>query len=122
MAAAAAGRAEDEQVVALLEPAVAGDKRDDLGLRDHRHGVEVEGVEGLARRQAGLCEMALDAAAGALGDLVLCERGEEAGGGPDVLDRGQAQVAEQEGEAGGVDGIGRGHAEASSTGAAASAS
>jgi hypothetical protein len=61
----------------------------------------------------------LDAAAGALGDLVLGERGEEAGGGPalpvgalgeagpDVLDGRQAQVAEQETEAGGVDGVGR---------------
>ncbi len=127
-------RAEDEEVVALIEPAVAGDQRHDLGLGDHRYGVEVEGVEALAGRQARLGEVALDTASGALGDLVLGERGEEAGrgpafpvgalgeAGPDVLDCRQAQVAEQETEAGGVDGIGRIHAEASSAGAAASPS
>ena len=82
---AAAGRAEHEEVVALLEPAVAGDERHDLGLGDHRHGVEVEAVEGLAGRQARLGEMALDAAAGALGELVLGQRREEAGGGPALL-------------------------------------
>ena len=118
MALAAAGRAEQEQVGALLEPAVAGGERHDLGLGDHRHGVEVEGVEGLAGRQAGLGEMALDAAAVAFGELVLGERGEEAGGGPaflvglfgelrpDELDGGQAQLVEQQAEAGGVDGGG----------------
>ena len=128
MALAAAGRAEQEQVGALREPAVAGDERHDLGLGDHRHGVEVEGVEGLAGRQARLGEVALDAAAVALGELVLGEGGEEAGGGPallvgalgearpDVLDRRQAQLVEQNAEAGGVDGIGRGHAGAPSGG------
>jgi hypothetical protein len=69
-------------------------------------------------RQARLGEVAGDAPAGALGELVLGEGGEEAGGGPalpvgalgearpDVGDRRQAQVAEQQAEAGGVDGIG----------------
>ena len=78
--------------------------------------------------------MALDAAAGALGELVLGQGGEEAGGGPallvgalgeagpDVLDRRQAQLAQQEAEAGLVDGIGRGHAGAPSAGAAVSTS
>ena len=42
-------------------------------------------VEGLAGRQARLGEVALDAAAGALGDLVLGQGGEEAGGGPALL-------------------------------------
>ena len=62
--------------------------------------------------------MAGDAPAGAFGELV---GGEEAGGGPallvgalgearpDVGDRRQAQVAEQQAEAGGVDGIGGVH-------------
>ena len=75
------------------------------GLGHHGHGVEVESVERLAGRQSGLGEVALDAAAGALCDLVFGERGEEAGGGPallvgafgeggpDMLDRGQAQIA-----------------------------
>jgi len=38
--------------------------------------------------------------------------------GPDVLDAGQAQLAEQKAEAGFVDGVGRGHAGAPSAGAA----
>jgi len=75
-----------------------------------------------------------DAPAGAFGELVLGQRREEAGGGPallvgalgeggpDMLDGGQAQIAEQQTEAGGVDGVGRGHAPAPSVGAAVSAS
>ena len=85
MALSAAGRAEQQQVGAFLEPAVTGGERHDLGLGDHRHGVEVEGVEGLARQQAGLGEMALDAAAVAFGQFVFGEGGEEAGGGPAFL-------------------------------------
>ena len=119
MALAAAGRAEQQEVGALVEPAVAGGERHDLGLGDHRHGVEVEGVEGLAGRQPRFGEMALDAAAAALGDLVLGERRQEAGGRPallvgslgevrpDQLDGGQAQLVEQPGSRRrGVDGIG----------------
>ena len=134
MALAPAGRAEQQQVGAAIEPAIAGDQRHDLGFRDRRHGLELEGVERLAGRQTGLGEVALDAASGALGDLVLGQGGEEAGGGPallvgalgeagpDGLDRGQAQVAEQEAEAGLVDGAGRAHAAPSSAEAAMSAS
>ena len=135
MALAATWRAEHEQVVALLEPAVAGDQRHDLGLGDHRDGVEVEAVEALAGRQARLGEVALDAAALALGEFVLGEGDEEPGGGPallvgalseagpDVLDGGQAQLGEQKAQAGLVDGIGGGHADApSSAGAAVSTS
>jgi len=74
-----------------------------MGFGDHRHGGEVEAVEGLAGQQPGLDEMAFDAAPVALGDLMFGERGEEAGGGPALLvgtlgeagpslpDRGQAQ-------------------------------
>ncbi len=66
--------------------------------------------------------MAFDAATFALGELMLGEGDQEAPGGPtllvgalgeagpDVLDGGQAQFAEQEAETGLVDGIGRGHA------------
>ena len=122
MALAAAGRAEQQQIGALVQPAIAGGERHDLRLADHRHGLEVEGVEGLAGGQPGFGEMALDAAAAALGDLVLGERGEEAGGGPAFLvgllgelgphqlDGGQAQLGEQQLDAGGVDRIGRRHA------------
>ena len=56
-----------------------------MRLGDHRHDVEVEAVEGLAGQQPRLDEMALDATAVAFGDLVLGERGEEAGGGPAFL-------------------------------------
>ena len=102
------GGPNSSRLAPLSEPAVAGGERHDLGLGDHRHGVEVEAVERLARRQARFGEMALDAAAAALGDLVLGERGEEAGGGPallvgllgelgpDQLDGGQAQLGEEE--------------------------
>jgi hypothetical protein len=126
MALSAARRAEDEEVVALLEPAVAGDQRHDPGPGEHRHGGEVEAVEGLAGRQAGFCQMALDAAALTLGEFVLGEGHEEAGGGPaflvgafgeagpDVPDGGQAQLAEQQAEARLVDRIGRAHAGAPS--------
>jgi len=134
MTFAATRGTEDEQVVTLLEPAVAGDERHDLGLRERRDGIEVEAVKGLAGKQARFGEVALDAAAAAFGDLVFCERGEEPGSGPallvgtlgeagpDMLDARQAQVAEQETETGFIDRVCRGHAETPSTGAAARAS
>ena len=80
MALAGAWRAEDQAVGALGEPCVAGSERVDLGLGDHRHGVEVEGGEGLAGEQPGLPEVAFDTPPVALGELVLDQRGEEAGG------------------------------------------
>ena len=69
-----------------------------------------------------LGEMPLDAAAAAVGHLVLGERREEAGGrpallvglrgelGPHQLDAGQAQLAQQQFDAGGVDGVVARHA------------
>ena len=72
----------------------------------------------LAWKQAGVGEMALDATPIALGDLVLGEGGEEAGGRPAFLvgafgkgcpplfDGRQPQVGEDEVEAGGVEGLG----------------
>ena len=117
-----AGWAEQEQVGALGEPAVAGGHRYDLGLGDHRHGVEVEAVEGLSGRQSRLGEMALDAAPVSFCELMLGDRREEARGlpaflvglvgelRPDELDRGKAQLAEHDAEARGVDGGGRPHA------------
>ena len=82
MALARAWRAKDQAVGSLVEPAVAGGQRRDLGLRYHRHGVEVEGGEALAREQLGLPEMALDAPSVALGEFVLDEGCEEACCGP----------------------------------------
>jgi hypothetical protein len=122
VALAPARRAEHENVGAALEPAVSGDQRHDLGLGDRRHGCELEGVEGLSARQPGLGEVTLDAAAGPFGELDLGQGGEQARGGPallvgplrearpDGLDRREAQVTEQQAEAGFVDRIGRAHA------------
>jgi hypothetical protein len=113
---------EGDQIGAFLQPAVAGGERPDLRLADHRHSVEVEGLERLADRQPGLAEMTLDAAAAALGHLVLGESGEEAGGGPallvrlrgdigpDELDGGQSQLGQEQFDPRGVNGIARLHA------------
>ena len=85
MALAAAGRAEQQDIGALFEPAVAGGERHHLRLADHRHGLEVEGGERLAGGQSRLGKMPLDAAAAAVGHLVLGERGQEAGRRPAFL-------------------------------------
>ena len=118
-----AGRPETQKIGPFIQPGVAGGQRLDLRLGDHRHGGEVEGVEGLARRQSGLFEMALEAAAAALDHLLFGQRGEEAGGGPalfvgrrgergpDELDARQPQLAQQKVDASGVDfSLGRSHA------------
>ncbi len=111
MAFTTARRTEQDEVGALLEPAIAGAQGHDLGLGDHRHGIEGEAVQGLACGQMGLCQVAFDPAAIAFGEFVLGERGEEPAGGPsllvrlggevspDVLDGGQAQFVEHEAEA-----------------------
>ena len=59
-------------------PAPGHDQRHDLGLANHGHGVEIEAFQGLARGQAGLVEVACDAAPGPLGNLVFGQGGEEA--------------------------------------------
>ena len=113
-----AGRAKEQNIGTLIEPAVASGKRHDLRLADHGHGVEVEGVERFARRQLGASEMPLDAAATAIGDLVFGECREKAGGWPTLLVRTygqigphqlhgrQAQLGEQQLDAYSVGGIG----------------
>jgi hypothetical protein len=53
--------------------------------RDHRHGVEGKGVDGLAGWEAGFEEMPLDAPAITLGDLVFGEGGEQARSRPGFL-------------------------------------
>ena len=106
------------QIGAFVDPAVAGADRHDMGLGDHRHRVEVEAVEGFSGQQLRLDEMARETATVAFGDLVFGERGEEAGGGPTLLvrplgesgpallDRGQTQFVEDQGEPGAVDALG----------------
>ena len=108
MTLAPAWRAYQDQIGALVEPAVTGDERVDMRLGHHGDDVEVEVGQGLAGRQPGLGEVTLEAPASALGDLLLGEGGEESRGGPpfligalgqrlpDGLDGGQAQLGEHE--------------------------
>jgi len=60
MALAPAGRAKEQDIGTLIKPAVSEGERHDLRLVDYRHGVEVKGVERLARRQSRAGEMPLD--------------------------------------------------------------
>ena len=118
MALAGAGRAKHETVGALVEPAVTGGERHDLGLCEHRHGLEVEGGKALARQQPGLPEMAFDTPSVAFGELVFGEGCEEAGGRPalgigalgealpELVDRRQAEIGEHQGELDGIDLVG----------------
>lgn len=125
MALAATRRAEQQDVRSLGEPAIAGGDRHDLCLGDHRHGVEVKAAERLSRWQPRLGEMALDAAAIALGKFVLGNRGQEARRWPpflvgpfgkirrEDLDGRQSEFIEQRAEPGCVDGEGVSHAASS---------
>lgn len=111
-----AWRPECQNVVAALQPCVALGQGHEMGLAEAGHEGEVEAIEGLAGRQAGLGEMALDAALFALGQFQFCECREQAGSrpgflvgaraefGPEPCDGGQAQGGEQRGQLGGVDG------------------
>ena len=130
MRLAAARSADKNQIGAFADPAVSGADRHHVRLGDHRHGIEVEAVEGLSRQQLGLDEMARQAATVAFGDLVFGKCCQEACGGPALLvgalgkirpillDRGQAEIVEHQHEPGPVDILG--HA-ASPQGEAASA-
>ena len=114
----AARSADQEQVGTLFDPAVAGADRQDVGLGDHRHGVEVEAIEGLAWQQLGLGEMACEPPAVPLGDLVLGQCGQQARrrpaflvrplgkARPVLLDRGQAQIVEHQRKSGGINVLG----------------
>jgi hypothetical protein len=66
---------------------VGGDEGMDLGLGEHRHGIEVELLEGFSGRQVRFAEMTLDAPSGALGEFVLGQAGEQACRGPALLSR-----------------------------------
>ena len=122
MRLSASWRPKQYQVGAVLDPAVTGGERHDMRFTDHRHGVEVEGVECFARRQPGFIEMTLDPAPGAFGRLVFGECREEARGRPtllvgtrgevrpDDLYGGQPEIGEGQGVAGRVDRIGGLHA------------
>ena len=122
MALARAGRAEQQEIGALFEPAIACGQRHHLCLADHGHDLEVEAGEGFTHGQPCFSKVTLDTAATAIGDLVLGERGKEASCrpaflvgllgelGPHQLDGGQAQVGEQQLDTRRVDRTGRFHA------------
>ena len=110
MTLAGAGRPEQDQIGAPAQPGIAGGQRHDLGLADHRDGLEVEGIECLAGRQPGFGQMAFDAASAALGHLMLGQGGKETCRWPALFDGGKSQLGEEQRETGGVDGIGRFHA------------
>jgi hypothetical protein len=87
-----------------------------LGFADHGDGTEVEAVERLSGGQARFGEMAFDAPPEAIGHFMLGQGGEESRSRPafligllckfrpDQLDARQAQFAEQQFDARGVDG------------------
>jgi hypothetical protein len=118
----AARWAEEQDVGTLLQPGIARRQRHDLGFRDHWHGLEVECGECLAGGQTRLGEMALHAAATAVGHFVLGQRCQEAGCrpaflvgllgklGPPQFDSGQPQLAQQEFNPRGINGVGCRHA------------
>src|ERR1039457_2498735 len=122
----ASGSTDQQQIGAFADPTVACAKRQDMRLRDHRHRVEVEAVEGFSWQQLRLDKMARETAAVAFGDLVLGERGQEAGGrptflvrplsedGPVLFDRGQAELVEDQCEPGTVDALGHDRSPSSS--------
>ena len=85
MALAATRIADEYQVGTLVEPAVAGDQRVDMGLGDHGDDVELEVGQRLARRQPGFRQMAFEAPSGALGDLLFDQGREQSGRRPSFL-------------------------------------
>jgi len=60
---ARAWRPEQQQVLALFQPSVAGGQCCHARAAQHGHVVELEAVEGLVRRQARIGQVTLDAAA-----------------------------------------------------------
>ena len=117
MRLAAAGRPEQQQVGSLIEPAVAGAQRRHLRFGDHRHGFEVEVLQCFAGQQLRFAEMAFDAPPIAFGNLVFGQRHQQAGRRPaflvgalgellpQVFDRRQPQLVQQQRQACGVDGL-----------------
>ena len=93
-----------------------------MGFADYRDGLEVEGVEGLAGRQPGFGEMAFQAAATALGNLMFGQCCQKTPGRPaflvglgskrglDVFDGRQPQLSKEQLDASGIAGIGGSHA------------
>src|SRR5947209_7350412 len=122
MALAAARRPEEQQIGAVVEPGVTGGERHYLGFADHRDGLKVKGVEGLAWRQPGFSEVAFEPAPAAFGNLMFGQCCQEAScrpaflvglggkGSPDQFYRGQPQLGEKQLDTGSVARVGRSHA------------
>ena len=120
MAFPTAGRSEEEEVGALAEREVPGREGHHLGLGEHGDGGELEVGEALAGEQPGVAQMPLDPPAGALGEFVLGQRGEEARRRPalrirplaellpQLLHGGQAQFAQHQAQLDPVHPHGRG--------------
>ena len=85
MALAAARWPKQQQIGAIVQPGVTRGKRHDLGFADHRDGLKVKGVEGLAGWQPGFGEVAFEPAAAALGNLMFGQCCQEASGRPAFL-------------------------------------
>ena len=114
----AAWPAGQNQVGALIDPAVPGADRRNMRFGDHRHRVELKAVEGFSRRPPRVGEVAFNTAAVAFGDLMFGQRGEEARGGPAFLvrafgearpalfERGQPEIVEKLGQTGAIDALG----------------
>ena len=88
-----------------------------MSFADYRNGLEVEGVQGLAGRQPGFGEMAFQAAATALGNLVFgqcCQKtpdrpaflvGLGSKRGPDLFDGRQPELSKEQRDTSGIAGI-----------------
>jgi len=122
VALASAGRTEDQNRGAAVEPGVATGQGHDVGLGEHGHLGELEAGERLGRIELRLDAVPFDAPLGSLSHLVLEEAAQEARSrpaflvgalgelGPEPADRRHAQLAQHQGVATRIDGARRVHA------------
>jgi len=76
---------EAQQIGSLFEPGVTVGQRLHLGLRDHRHGGEVERVERLSRRQPGFLQMTSESSPASFHHFLFGESRQETSGGTAFL-------------------------------------
>ena len=79
------GGPNNSKLAPLFSQASPSGECHNLGFADHRDGLEVESVESFAGRQPGFGEMAFEAAAAALGNLMFGQCCKEASGRPAFL-------------------------------------
>jgi hypothetical protein len=80
-----ARRPEAQQIGPLFEPGVTVGQRLHLGLRDHRHGGEVERVEHLSRWRPGFLQMTSESSPASFHHFLFGESRQETSGGPAFL-------------------------------------